>query len=156
MLSRQVNQSVDAVFVIESLAKVRSQKLNYLWRNENARKHSFTVTVITLIRCWSERKRCWGWWHPGRDFVVALFFGLKIREDQKKSFAAKLVGFQSNSMWRPKKNRSSPNNQWVFDLNENGDRTKWTKKGIHHKSVELWFHLKMVTPGTTPLDPKVY
>ena len=29
MLSRQVNQTVDVVFVIESLAKVRSQKLNY-------------------------------------------------------------------------------------------------------------------------------
>ena len=29
MLSRQVNQIVDVVFVIESLGKVRSQKLNY-------------------------------------------------------------------------------------------------------------------------------
>ena len=29
MLSRQVSGTVDAVFVIEGLAKVRSQKLNY-------------------------------------------------------------------------------------------------------------------------------
>ena len=30
MLSSQVNETVDVVFAIESLAKVRSQKLNYL------------------------------------------------------------------------------------------------------------------------------
>ena len=34
MLSRQVNGTVDAVFVIEGLAKVRSQKFNYSWRNK--------------------------------------------------------------------------------------------------------------------------
>ena len=51
MLSPQANETVDVVFVIESLVKVRSQKLNYSSRNENAHEHSFTVTVITLIRC---------------------------------------------------------------------------------------------------------
>ena len=47
MLSRQVNETVDVVFVIESLAKIRSQKLSYLRRNENALEHSFTVTVLS-------------------------------------------------------------------------------------------------------------
>ena len=41
------------------------------------------------------------------------------------------------------KKRSSPNNQWVFGLNE----------GIHHKSVGLWFHPKMVTPGVGHSPP---
>ena len=38
---------------------------------------------------------------PGRDFVVSPFIGQNIAEDQKKKkkvFAAKRVGFQSESM----------------------------------------------------------
>ena len=52
----------------------------------------------------------------------------------------------------PKKKRSSPQNQWVCGP-QNRDQTKCKQVGIHHKSVELWFHIiiwchpKMVTPG---------
>ena len=51
MLSRHVNETVDVVFVNESLAKVRSQTHNLTTREENAQGHSFTATVITLIKC---------------------------------------------------------------------------------------------------------
>ena len=52
MLSRQVNKTVDIVFVIESLGMVRSQ--NNLTTREQTKMHKnidLTVTDITLIRC---------------------------------------------------------------------------------------------------------
>ena len=63
-----------------------------------------------------------------------------------------MSGFSVQKYGKTKKKKSSPKNQWVFSPNEDGDQTKWKKKGIHHKSVELWFHIiiwchpKMVTP----------
>ena len=58
---------------------------------------------------------------------------------QKKVFAVRLVGFGSKRGWRPKKTKN---------------------KGLHHKSVELWFHIivwchpKIVSPqaGRLPCD----
>ena len=60
MLSRQVNEIVDVVFVIENLGKVRSPKhnLTVLTASEKIKMlktiHYFiysTFTVITLLRC---------------------------------------------------------------------------------------------------------
>ena len=55
--------------------------------------------------------------------MVASFFVPKTGEDKNEVFAAKLVGFWSKSMRRPKKQgkRSSPKNQRVFSPNEDGD-----------------------------------
>ena len=63
---------------------------------------------------------------PGVGFRGAPFFGPKLGDDQKK--------------------KSSPQNQTVFGPNEKRDQTKRKKKGIHHKSVELWFRIIIWCP----------
>ena len=72
-----------------------------------------------------------------------------------------MSGFSVQKYVKTKK-RPSPKNQWVFGSKEDGCQTKWKKKDIYHKSVELWFHIiiwchpkwchpKMVTPGAGQL-----
>ena len=70
---------------------------------------------------------------------------------------------RSKNRWRAPLKRSSPQNYWIVALNEFGDQFKWKKLGLHHKSVELWFHIiirchsnwchpKLVSPAA-PLPP---
>ena len=69
-----------------------------------------------------EQRRCYGWWHPGRDYVVSPFFGPKIDEDQKKGLCRKTSGVLVKMRLATKQNekaRSAPQISGVMVVHHN-------------------------------------
>ena len=88
--------------------------------------------VFALCELDTKQRRRLEWWYPGRDFVVALFIGQNIGEDQKKGLRCKTSWFSVRKyVMTKKKGLYLPITGFL---------------GLKRKKKTKWCHPKMVIP----------